>query len=329
MIVPSVVPLLRLSLSLPLSPSYPSLSSPSFPPFFSPSLPLSLSLSRREPRSSRSVDRSVENSRTRRWKSRIRRRSTRIRRRLGREHVGRGGADFLPFSREGPAPPFSVSPCGGEKRRCANDCYLPRSESAAGLWYTGSMVSSYTPATAAPPSLPRHAVPSNVPIPRLSPPSRSPSRSSTLPRPCTHNTEHRYRPRRYRALPLSLPTPCSTPVDRPTDRPIHADLCCLAGPQGRIHPSHSLLRPLSSSWKILSRRQREGERGRERERGADGSKLSILDPPCRTFRSFIGCIGDMAARGGRGARCTSLENAAQPNAVKRIKDSVCMLTYLL
>lgn len=283
-------------LSFPLVPLFPSLFLP---------LSLSLSLSRREPRSSRSVDRSVENSRTRRWKSRIRRRSTRIRRRLGREHVGRGGADFLPFSREGPAPPFSVSPCGGEKRRCANDCYLPRSESAAGLWYTGSMVSSYTPATAAPPSLPRHAVPSNVPIPRLSPPSRSPSRSSTLPRPCTHNTEHRYRPRRYRALPLSLPTPCSTPVDRPTDRPIHADLCCLAGPQGRIHPSHSLLRPLSSSWKILSRRQREGERGREREREARtdrNCRFSILR--VERFVRLSGVSGIWLREGdaGRGAR---------------------------
>lgn len=32
----------------------------------------------------------------------------------------------------------------------ASDYYLPRSESTAGLWYTGSMVSRYTPATATP-----------------------------------------------------------------------------------------------------------------------------------------------------------------------------------
>lgn len=92
------------------------------------------------------------------------------------------------------------------------------------------MVSSYTPATAAPPSLP-HAVPSNVPIPRLSPPKRSPSRSCTLPRPYRPDTEnrHRYRhrrrrhrrrhrPRRYRADHLVPSPPLSKPFSTPSDR---------------------------------------------------------------------------------------------------------------
>lgn len=147
---------------------------------------------------------------------RIRRRG----RRRGREHVGpwrraARRADFLPFSREGPAPPFSVSPCGGEKRRCANDCYLPRSESAAGLWYTGSMVSSYTPATAAPPSLPRHAVPSNVPIPRLSPPSAESRSSLPFPAPAQRTTPSIRLPA---PPPTSSSLPCPLPsLDTPLD----------------------------------------------------------------------------------------------------------------
>lgn len=161
---------------------------------------------------------------------RIRRRG----RRRGREHVGRAArrADFLPFSREGPAPPFSVSPCGGEKRRCANDCYLPRSESAAGLWYTGSMVSSYTPATAAPPSLPRHAVPSNVPIPRLSPPSAESRSSLPFPAPAQRTTPSIRLPApppTSSSLPCPLPS-LDTPLDTgrsvgrsTTDRPIRGE----------------------------------------------------------------------------------------------------------
>ena len=142
---------------------------------------------------------------------------------------GRSRDDFQPFSRERPG----LSPFARAALRsawCASDCYLPRSESAAGLWYTGSMVSSYTPATAAPPSLP-HAVPSNVPIPRLSPPKRSPSRSCTLPRPYRPDTEnrHRYRhrrrrrhrPRRYRADHLVPSPPPQALLDtvRPTTVP--------------------------------------------------------------------------------------------------------------
>lgn len=53
----------------------------------------------------------------------------------------------------------------------ASDYYLPRSESTAGLWYTGSMVSRYTPATAAPSSRP------------LGEPVRSPAASRRRPPP--------------------------------------------------------------------------------------------------------------------------------------------------
>lgn len=183
---------------------------------------------------------------------------------------GRSRDDFLPFSRERPG----LSPFARAALRsawCASDCYLPRSESAAGLWYTGSMVSSYTPATAAPPSLP-HAVPSNVPIPRLSPPKRSPSRSCTLPRPYRPDTEnrHRYRhrrrrrhrPRRYRADHL-VPSPYPPPNPsrhRPTDNrtPLASPPnVYLAGPQGRIHRafvSNLLVRSFRAFSRKSSRR---------------------------------------------------------------------------
>lgn len=51
----------------------------------------------------------------------------------------------------------------------ASDYYLPRSESTAGLWYTGSMVSRYTPATTAPSPRP------------LGEPVRSPAASRRVP----------------------------------------------------------------------------------------------------------------------------------------------------
>lgn len=54
-----------------------------------------------------------------------------------------------------PSPPLSRCSRGCCREACfASDYYLPRSESTAGLWYTGSMVSRYTPATAAPSPVP-------------------------------------------------------------------------------------------------------------------------------------------------------------------------------
>jgi len=56
----------------------------------------------------------------------------------------------------------------------ASDYYLPRSESTAGLWYTGSMVSRYTPATATP-SLRPLGEPMRSPLPPArAPPTASP-----------------------------------------------------------------------------------------------------------------------------------------------------------
>lgn len=68
------------------------------------------------------------------------------------------------------SPPLSYYSRGCCRGACfASDYYLPRSESTAGLWYTGSMVSRYTPATAA--SSPRP----------LGEPMRSPAASRRAP----------------------------------------------------------------------------------------------------------------------------------------------------
>lgn len=61
----------------------------------------------------------------------------------------------------------------------ASDYYLPRSESTAGLWYTGSMVSRYTPATATPVlrplGEPMHSPASSRRAPTASPVLQSPA----------------------------------------------------------------------------------------------------------------------------------------------------------
>lgn len=56
----------------------------------------------------------------------------------------------------------------------ASDYYLPRSESTAGLWYTGSMVSRYTPATATPSPRPLREPMRSPAASRQAPPSASP-----------------------------------------------------------------------------------------------------------------------------------------------------------
>lgn len=71
-------------------------------------------------------------------------------------------------------PPFCCS-CGCCREACfASDYYLPRSESTAGLWYTGSMVSRYTPATAAPSPRPLGEPMRSPAASRRAPPTASP-----------------------------------------------------------------------------------------------------------------------------------------------------------
>lgn len=66
-------------------------------------------------------------------------------------------------------PPLSRCSRGCCREACfAGDYYLPCSESTAGLWYTGSMVSRYTPATAAPSPVPS-GNPSVPPLPPAGP----------------------------------------------------------------------------------------------------------------------------------------------------------------
>lgn len=83
----------------------------------------------------------------------------------------------------------------------ASDYYLPRSESTAGLWYTGSMVSRYTPATAT-------SVPSGNPCVFPFPPAQSAvgrprcPAATSLPR-CPLTTPLSYEP--CFAAPLVLP----------------------------------------------------------------------------------------------------------------------------
>lgn len=70
--------------------------------------------------------------------------------------------------------PFSCSR-GCFRGACfASDYYLLRSESTAGLWYTGSMVSRYTPATAAPSSRPLGEPVRSPAASRRAPPTASP-----------------------------------------------------------------------------------------------------------------------------------------------------------
>lgn len=78
-------------------------------------------------------------------------------------------------------PPLSRCSRGCCREACfAGDYYLPCSESTAGLWYTGSMVSRYTPATAAPSPVPS-GNPSVPPLPPAGPRRRPPPFSGLPP----------------------------------------------------------------------------------------------------------------------------------------------------
>jgi len=73
-----------------------------------------------------------------------------------------------------PSLPFRYSR-GCYRGACfASDYYLLRSESTAGLWYTGSMVSRYTPATAAPSPRPLGEPMRSPAASRRAPPTASP-----------------------------------------------------------------------------------------------------------------------------------------------------------
>lgn len=74
-----------------------------------------------------------------------------------------------------PLPPLSRYSRGYCRGACfASDYYLPRSESTAGLWYTGSMVSRYTPATTAPSPRPLGEPMRSPAASRRAPPTASP-----------------------------------------------------------------------------------------------------------------------------------------------------------
>lgn len=88
---------------------------------------------------------------------------------------------FFYFSPLSPLSRYSRGYCRGA---CfASDYYLPRSESTAGLWYTGSMVSRYTPATTAPSPRPLGEPMRSPAASRRAPPtaSRQPPPFSDLP----------------------------------------------------------------------------------------------------------------------------------------------------
>lgn len=79
---------------------------------------------------------------------------------------------FFYFSPLSPLSRYSRGYCRGA---CfASDYYLPRSESTAGLWYTGSMVSRYTPATTAPSPRPLGEPMRSPAASRRAPPTASP-----------------------------------------------------------------------------------------------------------------------------------------------------------
>ena len=101
----------------------------------------------------------------------------------------------------------------------ASDYYLPRSESTAGLWYTGSMVSRYTPATATPSSRPLKEPMRSPAASRQAPPSASPRSPISRRRSC------------YRVVlsPLSYPANRALP---PLSHRLHVLLAKL---QGRIN----------------------------------------------------------------------------------------------
>lgn len=116
-------------------------------------------------------------------------------------------------------PPLSRCSRGCCREACfAGDYYLPRSESTAGLWYTGSMVSRYTPANAAPSPVPR----GTRAFPRCLPPGPA----DDLPRSPVFCRRSCYR---VVLSPLSYLANHALP---PLSRRLHV---LLARPQGRIN----------------------------------------------------------------------------------------------
>lgn len=119
-----------------------------------------------------------------------------------------------------PLPPFSRYSRGYCRGACfASDYYLPRSESTAGLWYTGSMVSRYTPATTAPSPRPPRGTRA---FPRCLPPGPA----DGLPRSPISRRRSCYR---VVLSPLSYPANRALP---PLSRRLHVLLARL---QGRIN----------------------------------------------------------------------------------------------